>query len=100
MATSAPSEQERGARPGEHFGVIGERLGAGRAALEAVVDFVLQEFNNDVRAVFAGSVPYLRLAGIVLGGWPMAREALAADRKPPAGEGDATVSQGRMARAR
>ena len=81
IAAIMATEEELGARDGEHFDVIGERLGAGRAALEAVVDFVLQEFNNDVRSVFAGSVPYLRLAGIVLGGWQMARAALAADEE-------------------
>ena len=81
IAAIRATEDELGARDGEHFDVIGERLGAGCAALEAVVDFVLQEFNSDVRSVFAGSVPYLRLAGIVLGGWQMARAALAADEE-------------------
>ncbi len=78
IAAIRATEEELAARGGDDFEVIGERLGAGRAALEAVVDFVVQEFRNDVRAVFAGSVPYLRLAGIVLGGWQMACAALAA----------------------
>jgi hypothetical protein len=37
--------------------------------------------KSDPNAVFAGSVPYLKLAGIVLGGWQMARALLAAAAK-------------------
>jgi len=39
-----------------------------------------------VRAAYAGSVPYLTLSGIVLGGWLMARAALAAQRRLAEGE--------------
>ena len=51
-------------------------------------------------AVFAGSVPYLKLAGIVLGGWQMARAALVAQQKLDAGEGDASFYQAKIATAR
>jgi hypothetical protein len=37
--------------------------------------------KSDPNAVFAGSVPYLKLAGIVLGGWQMARALLVASDK-------------------
>jgi butyryl-CoA dehydrogenase len=46
-----------------------------RADLEAVVDFVVANVKSDIKSVFAGSVPYLKLAGMVLGGWQMARAA-------------------------
>ena len=43
----------------------------------------------DPNAVFAGSVPYLMLAGNVLAGWQMARALLAAeDARWPRGDGD------------
>jgi butyryl-CoA dehydrogenase len=54
---------------------IGKRLVAGARALEDVVDYVVANIRTDVKGVFAGSVTYLKLAGIVLGGWQMARAA-------------------------
>ncbi len=54
------------------------QLAQGRRALAAVVEFVVAQARRDPNSVFAGSVPYLKLAGIVLGGWQMARALLAA----------------------
>jgi hypothetical protein len=54
----------------------------------------------DPRAVFAGSVVYLKLAGIVLGGWQMARAALVARNKLAAGDGDAAFYRAKIATAR
>ena len=45
-----------------------------------MVDYIVDEYKNDIRGVFAGSVPYVKLAGIVHGGWQMTRAALAATR--------------------
>jgi hypothetical protein len=44
---------------------------------DAVVSFVLKHTKENIRAVYAGSVPYLMLTGYVLSGWLMARAALA-----------------------
>ena len=82
------------------FSAIRAQLVAGSAALEAVVDYVVANAKSDVRAVFAGSVPYLKLAGIVLGGWQMARAALAARRKLDGGDGDAAFYRAKIATAR
>jgi len=79
---------------------IAARLSAGRCALEDAVQFVVETLGKDVRATFAGSVPYLKLAGVVLSGWQMARAALAADRMLKAGEGDALFLQAKIATAR
>ncbi len=79
---------------------IAARLSAGRAALEDTVQFVVETLGKDVRATFAGSVPYLKLAGVVLSGWQMARAALAADRMLKAGDGDAQFLQAKIATAR
>ncbi|POR45586.1 alkylation response protein AidB-like acyl-CoA dehydrogenase [Paraburkholderia eburnea] len=56
------------------------QLEQGAQALSRVVDFVLENVKRDPNAVFVGSVPYLKLAGIVLCGWQMARALLAAQR--------------------
>jgi butyryl-CoA dehydrogenase len=49
--------------------------------LVEVIDYVVANVKSDVRGVFAGSVPYLLMAGKVLGGWQMARAALVAADK-------------------
>jgi hypothetical protein len=85
---------------GAHFAAIAKRLGEGRAALEAVVDYMVANIGSDIKGVFAGSVPYLKLAGIVLGGWQMGRAALAAQQKLDAGDGDAAFYQAKIATAR
>lgn len=54
-------------------------------AYEASIKQVLSFAQSDIRAAFAASVPYLMLAGVVHGGWQMARSALAclrADQDP------------------
>ncbi|WP_321816871.1 MULTISPECIES: acyl-CoA dehydrogenase [unclassified Paraburkholderia] len=56
------------------------QLEFGVQALSRVIDFVLENVKRDPNAVFGGSVPYLKLAGIVLCGWQMARALLAAQR--------------------
>ncbi|HEV3106718.1 MAG TPA: acyl-CoA dehydrogenase, partial [Trinickia sp.] len=65
---------------GAAFASMREQLAAGQRSLAAAVDFVLANAKRDPNAVFAGSVPYLLLAGIVLCGWQMARAMLAASR--------------------
>ncbi|GAB7543603.1 hypothetical protein CS8_032750 [Cupriavidus sp. 8B] len=57
------------------------QLAKGRAALEGVVAFVVANAKSDPNAVFAGSVPYLKLCGIVFSGWQLGRAMLAADAK-------------------
>jgi alkylation response protein AidB-like acyl-CoA dehydrogenase len=82
------------------LGAIGRRLALGADALDAVVDYVVANAKADPRAVYAGSVPYLMLAGTVLGGWQMARAALAARRRLAQGEGDAAFYRAKIGTAR
>lgn len=79
---------------------IGKQLAAGATALEEVVIYVAGNMKSDIKAVFAGSVPYLKLAGIVLGGWQMARAALIAEQKLQAGVGEAKFYQAKIGTAR
>ena len=51
------------------------------------------------RKALAGAVPYLRLMGIVAGGWLMAVAALAAARREAAG-GDGEFCRAKLATAR
>ncbi len=57
---------------------VAARLDSARAALVAVIDFVAANTKSAPNAVFAGSVPYLMLAGNMMAGWQMARSLLVA----------------------
>src|SRR5437588_432151 len=62
------------------------QLAQGVQAVSDSVNFIVE--TKDPRATFAGAVPFLKLMGIVAGGWQMARAALAAQRKFNSGEKD------------
>ncbi|HMM52268.1 MAG: acyl-CoA dehydrogenase [Burkholderiales bacterium] len=100
LARVRETEEQLAQAGGADLPAIAARLSAGRAALEDAVQFVVDTIGSDVRAAFAGSVPYLKLAGVVLSGWQMARAALAAERMLKAGEGDAQFLQAKIATAR
>ena len=70
------------------FAALRDRLALACNAFEEVVSFVAAHSKSDIRAVFAGSVPYLMLSGTVIGGWNMARAALVAQAKISAGDAD------------
>ena len=76
-----------------------KRLHAGREAFEQVVDFVAGNTHASPNAVFAGSVPYLMLAGNVMAGWQMARALLVAEDQLAQGVGDASFLHAKIATA-
>jgi len=76
-----------------------KRLSAARAALEDVIAFVVENSKTRPNAVFAGSVPYLMLAGNVVAGWQMARALMVAEDRLAAGE-DAPFMSAKIATAR
>jgi hypothetical protein len=57
---------------------VAKRLKAAREAFLDVVNFVAANTRSNPNAVFAGSVPYLMLAGNVMAGWQMGRALLVA----------------------
>ena len=73
---------------GTGFAAIDAALGRGIDALQQATDYIVANYGKDVRAVAAGAVPFLRLMGIVSGGWMMARAALVAQGKIAAGDAD------------
>ena len=78
---------------------MGKQLKAARIAFLAVVDFVTATAKASPNAVFAGSVPYLLLAGNVLAGWQMARALLVAEKAIAAGQ-DVAFMQAKQVTAR
>src|SRR4051812_41453466 len=75
-------------------------LSAGTKAVGECVEFIVATAGTDIKATFAGAVPFLKLMGIVCGGWQMARAALVAEKKLAAGGGDAAFYKAKIATAR
>ncbi|MGE4244294.1 acyl-CoA dehydrogenase [Ramlibacter sp.] len=93
------TEAELGKRGSDAARAVAKRLAAARRAFVDVVDFVVQQGKSSPNAVFAGSVPYLMLAGNVVAGWQMARALLAAEDLLAKGE-DAEFMHAKIATAR
>jgi alkylation response protein AidB-like acyl-CoA dehydrogenase len=65
----------------EALGAIGERLAEGHRALQEATDWLMANGLADPTNALAGATPYLRMCGVVTGGWLLARSALAAKRR-------------------
>ncbi|MDR3213959.1 MAG: acyl-CoA dehydrogenase C-terminal domain-containing protein [Azoarcus sp.] len=70
------------------LGDIGKALKEGAQALIDTTEWVVGVYNTDPANAHAGSVPYLTLGGIVVGGWLLAKSAQIAQAKLDAGEND------------
>jgi alkylation response protein AidB-like acyl-CoA dehydrogenase len=91
---------ETSASANADLAAIGRRLAVAADAYADVVDYVVSRMKSDIRGVFAGSVPYLKLAGIVHGGWQLARAAVAAVRSLEQGGEDRDFLAAKIATAR
>jgi butyryl-CoA dehydrogenase len=100
LAQVYETENKLAANTSADLQAIASQLGKGRLALAAAVAFVVTQYKQDIKAVYAGSVPYLKLAGIVLAGWQMARAALIADSLLQTGEGDVDFLKAKIITAR
>jgi len=83
--------------PGAH--AVALRLKHARMAFTDVVAFVVDKTRSDPNAVFAGSVPYLMLAGQLMAGWQMGRALIAAHAALAKGE-DTAFMQAKIITAR
>ncbi|MDM7456823.1 MAG: acyl-CoA dehydrogenase [Tepidimonas sp.] len=83
------TEAELAASDTEAARAVQARLQAARLAYEEVVRFIVAQAKADPVAAYAGSVPYLMLAGNLMAGWQMARALLAAQRELAAGRDEA-----------
>jgi alkylation response protein AidB-like acyl-CoA dehydrogenase len=78
---------------------VAARLTAAREAFVDVVDFVASNSKASPNAAYAGSVPYLMLAGNLMAGWQMARALMVAEDELAKGV-DAAFMQAKIATAR
>ncbi|MDR3322708.1 MAG: acyl-CoA dehydrogenase [Zoogloeaceae bacterium] len=67
---------------------IGRDLKEATQALIDVTEWVIKIYVAEPQVAHAGSVPYLKLGGIVVGGWLLAKSALIAQKRLDAGEAE------------
>ena len=82
----AQTEATLAQRSSAHSQAVAKRLKAAREAFEATVDFIAANASTDPNAAFAGSVPYLMLAGNLMAGWQLARSLSVAEDLLATGE--------------
>ncbi len=78
---------------------VARQLAAARQAFVEAVHFVSGQAKAEPNAVYAGSVPYLMLAGNLVAGWQMGRALLAAEQLLHKGQ-DAAFMRAKIATAR
>jgi hypothetical protein len=89
------------ARHGESsLKAIGARLAEGVALVRAAAAWIVPAYGVNPRAAHAVAVPYLKLWGLVTGGWQLGRGALAAQKHLSAGNGDARFLVAKIQTAR
>ena len=66
------------AEAGDDFESIRSELSTQLDALESATQWMLRTARQNPNAILSGSSPYLRMWGLVVGGWLMAKSALAA----------------------
>jgi alkylation response protein AidB-like acyl-CoA dehydrogenase len=79
---------------------IGEALAKGVGVLAEVSQWIGMNAMSDLHKAFACSVPYLKLWGVVAGGWQMARAAKIAAEKLAAGDAEADFYKAKIATAK
>ncbi len=93
------TEQALAASSNADAKAFAKRLAAARLAFLDAVGFIAGNSKTSPNAAFAGSVPYLMLAGNLVGGWQLGRALLVAVDKLAAGE-DAAFMTAKIATAR
>jgi hypothetical protein len=100
VAEMRATAEEMKAAPGDDLAAIRTALQAAADALEDATKWVAQSVKADLVAALAGSVPFLRLAGTALGGWLLARSAVAAQGKLADRDGDPAFLEAKVVTAR
>ena len=98
-AQIAKTEAELAASPSADAQAVAKRLKAAREAFVDVVDFIAANTKSCPNAAFAGSVPYLMLAGNLVAGWQLGRALLVA-LTPEAQAQDAAFMAAKVTTAR
>ncbi len=85
---------------GGDLAIIGARLNEGVAVLEETTNWIFQNGLGNPKTALAGATPYLRIFGIVTGGWFSARLAEAAQGELDLGSSDTGYLNAKIANAK
>ena len=96
LASLKTLDAELGRSQNADIKALRAQLAQGAQSVADGVNFIVE--TKDPRTIFAGAVPFLKLVGIVAGGWQMARAAMAAERN--LNSGDKHFLQAKIATAR
>ncbi|WP_028998807.1 acyl-CoA dehydrogenase [Azohydromonas australica] len=99
LAQEIAATEDELAAGGDDARAVAVRLRAAREAFLEAVEFIATRAKPQPDAAYAGSVPYLMLAGNLVAGWQLGRSLLVAERERAAG-GDAAFMQAKVATAR
>jgi alkylation response protein AidB-like acyl-CoA dehydrogenase len=83
-----------------HLAAIADRFASAVSRLKEATQWIVASYGANPAAVASAAVYYLKLMGIVSGGWMMARSAQVAARMLERGEGDAAFLRGKVLTAR
>ena len=97
-AQIAATERELGQHDSAAARSMHKRLRVAREAFEQVVEFIAGDASPNAK--YAGSVPYLMLAGNLVAGWQMARALIVAEDQLAQGAGDAAFLRAKVVTAR
>ncbi|HET9375416.1 MAG TPA: acyl-CoA dehydrogenase [Chthoniobacterales bacterium] len=87
-------------RPDPALESIRDGYTRGVAALSNAVEYILANYSVKPNRVLAGGVPFLKLFGIVAGGWQLARGAVISANRLAEGKGDPAFYASKIATAR
>ncbi|MDM7944439.1 MAG: acyl-CoA dehydrogenase [Hydrogenophaga sp.] len=93
------TENELVQRDSANARAVHKRLKAAREAFVDVVEFIAANTRSNPNAAFAGSVPYLMLAGNLMAGWQLARSLMVAEDLSAKGQ-DTAFMQAKITTAR
>ncbi len=85
---------------GDDFTPMRKNLVSAVDVLAETTNWIMTNGMTDPKEALAGATPYLRMFGIVVGGWLMARQALAAQAELESGSDDTAYLEAKIATAR
>ena len=100
LVTEMRADAKAAMAHGDEPSRIAEALLAGIESLDRATAWLVATAGDDGVAVAAAADPYLRLAGIVVGGWMLTRSAAAAAERLAAADGDGAFYRAKIATAR
>jgi len=85
---------------GDEYASIARNLADAVETLSDATSWIMTSGLADPKEALAGATPYLRIFGIVVGGWLMARQALAARSELESGSSDTAYLRSKIVTAR